>query len=88
MASRTHGQKYGTRHQQLRRRWARAVADGHVACWRCGLPIDPSDPWHLGHDDRDDTTYRGPEHVRCNTATASHRPPRRRPIEPHPGDIA
>jgi len=43
-------------------------------CWRpgCGKRIDPTD-WHLGHDDRDRSRYRGPECPSCNQATASRR---------------
>lgn len=83
----------GHEHQQLRKRWAPKVATGTVCCWRClanGKPelealIAPDEEWDLGHDDRDRTVYRGPEHRLCNRGTAAHRPPRKRPAEPHPG---
>jgi hypothetical protein len=60
---------YGRAHQLLRRRLAREVATGLGVCWRCGQPIDPGEPWDLGHDDIDRRRYRGPEHARCNRAT-------------------
>lgn len=60
---------YGVQHAAERARWAPLVATGTVACWRCGEPIPPDGPWDLGHlDDR--SGYGGPEHVRCNRATA------------------
>jgi hypothetical protein len=49
------------------------VAAGRVKCWRCGERIDPGSDWHLGHDDENRSRYRGPEHARCNTATAGRR---------------
>jgi hypothetical protein len=66
---------YGAEHRRLRKRWAREVARGGVACARCGRPIDPEEPFDLGHDDRDSSrsTYAGPEHVRCNRATSGRR---------------
>jgi len=63
---------YGWRHQNLRRRVKLEVVRRAV-CPRCGLPIDPGEPWDLGHDDHDRTIYAGPEHRRCNRATASRR---------------
>jgi hypothetical protein len=48
-------------------------------CWRCGGWVNPSIPWHLGHDDVDRSIYRGPEHRgrECpkggNTATSSRK---------------
>ncbi|MGE3140566.1 MAG: hypothetical protein AB7I08_02770 [Thermoleophilia bacterium] len=64
---------YGWVHQQVRARWAVSVATGRVCCARCGLPIEPGEPWDLGHDDHDRTRYSGPEHRACNRATAGRR---------------
>lgn len=60
---------YGTAHRKLREQVRPQVEAGHATCWRCGDPINPREPWDLGHDDQDRTQYRGPEHVRCNRAT-------------------
>jgi hypothetical protein len=68
---------YGWRHQQLRARVAQIVAAGRAVCWRCGRPIRPGARWDLGHDDHDRSLYRGPEHLRCNRATAGRG---RRPV--------
>lgn len=90
---------YGGEHRRLRAQWAPKVAAGTVRCARgaackqaelideqlVGGLIDPASTWDLGHDDRDRGRYLGPEHAECNRATMSHRPPRRRPDEPHPG---
>ncbi len=78
---------YGAAHQRLRGRWAPKVAAGLVNCWRCGKPIAPDDEWDLGHDDEDRSITRGPECLPCNRGTASRRPSRTRPAEPHPGLI-
>ena len=69
---------YGNAHQKLRKVWATKVDAGQVNCWRCGRWIRPGTPWDLGHDDRDRGRYRGPEHARCNRATATHNAKRKR----------
>jgi len=61
---------YGARHQALRKQLAPLVAEGGVACARCGEPIAAGTPWDLGHDDHDRSIYTGPEHAGCNRATA------------------
>lgn len=62
---------YGTKHQELRRRWQRIIDRTGAACWRCGAEIRRGDEWHLGHDDHDRTVYRGPECVLCNLRAAA-----------------
>lgn len=62
---------YGYEHKKLRKQIAPQVDAGGAKCWRCGLPISKGEPWDLGHDDDDRSRYRGPEHQRCNRATAS-----------------
>ncbi len=71
---------YGVAHQRERARWAPRVAAGAVACWRCQTPIDPNEPWDLGHNDEDRGKYNGPEHRKCNRGEPSRR--RARP-QPH-----
>ena len=61
---------YGTRHQQLRRKWSPKVAAGVVECWRWGELIHPYHLWDLGRIDGSKTEYAGPEHRRCNRATS------------------
>ncbi len=69
----TSARGYGNRHQALRKQWAPKVAAGEVLCARCGRPIVPGTPWDLGHSDTDRRFYTGPEHRRCNRATAGRR---------------
>lgn len=86
---------YGREHRRLRRKVARQVEAGEAYCWRCleegktkeQAWIPPGSDWHLGHDDRDRSIYRGAEHALCNVRTMAHRPPRKRPGEAHPGLI-
>src|SRR5262245_23231226 len=68
-------QGWGNQHQRARARLAPIVLAGQVRCWRCGDEILPGEPWDLGHDDHDRSQYRGPEHARCNRATAGRSAP-------------
>lgn len=64
---------YGREHQKLRKKVKVEVDGGNAYCWRCGRLISPHEDWDLGHDDDDRTKYMGPEHQRCNRATARHK---------------
>jgi hypothetical protein len=70
--ARTSDGGYGWDHQRLRESLRPAVEAGEVDCWRCGLRIEPGSLWDLGHDDRDRSVYRGPEHRGCNRAASAH----------------
>jgi len=63
-------QGYGADHFRRRKALIPLVATGQVQCARCFEFIAPGEPWDLGHDDVDRTRYSGPEHRRCNRATA------------------
>ena len=88
---------YGHKHQQLRKREERKVKAGLAYCWRCLSEgkskeeawIPPDSDWDLGHDDKDRSRYRGPEHAACNRRTSSRRTfiSRKRPERQHPGLI-
>jgi hypothetical protein len=61
---------YGPAYRKVRKDYAATVDAGLVDCWRCGHRIEAGSKWHLGHVDGDPTRIAGPEHVRCNCATA------------------
>lgn len=61
---------YGAAHRAERKRWETLVQAGGVYCARqgpkcTGQPIDPDQPWDLGHND-DRTQWTGPECIPCN----------------------
>lgn len=64
--------KYNMRHRRRRAIAAVRVSKGEGVCWRCGLPIDPDEPWELGHDD-DGLEHRSEEHRFCNRSAAGKR---------------
>lgn len=89
-----HNARYGAAHRRLRGMWKHRIKQGGVTCWRCGeqLPADiPDNAWDLGHDDKDRSKYRGPEHsAGCNRsaagkASALKRRGHLRPTPRHPG---
>lgn len=61
---------YDATHTRLRKQWVPIVAAGAVHCTRCHQLITKGQAWDLGHDDDDRSAYTGPEHARCNRATA------------------
>jgi hypothetical protein len=72
--AKTSARGYGWSHQKERGRWAKRVAGGEAICARCRRPILPGQSWDLGHvDGTERTVYSGPEHARCNRATATHK---------------
>lgn len=65
---------YDAAHDRLRAAWQARIDAGEVIyCWRCTTTRITGRRWHLGHDDHDRSTYRGPECVPCSTATAGRR---------------
>jgi len=85
----------------LRDWWERKVSTGTIRCARgagckhaetvdgrlVGGLILPGQAWDLGHDDRNRSSYTGPEHAECNRSTHGRGGSRRRPAERHPGMI-
>lgn len=71
MPRRERGQRYGYKHQQLRKAWERRGVVGHT-CAKCGRPIEQGQAWDLGHTD-DGRGYTGPEHERCNRVDGARR---------------
>lgn len=65
--TRTHGQRYGRRHQDARQRFLDKFNDGDL-CNRCLQPMHSWQPLALDHDDDDPTRYRGLAHASCNNA--------------------
>src|SRR5215471_14288220 len=65
--------RYDWQHQQRRAAFAPIVLAGGALCARCHEPILPGEPWDMGHVDGDPSRYSGPEHRRCNRATAARR---------------
>jgi hypothetical protein len=73
MKRKTTARGYGWKHQQERRKWARAVAAAEALWW-----FDSSRrALGLGHSD-DRTYYTGPEHRRCNVGAPNRARARRR----------
>ena len=66
----------GRRDQAARAALAPLVESGRAKCWRCGEPINPTDPWDAGH--LDDLALGGapggerqPEHRSCNRSAGA-----------------
>jgi hypothetical protein len=63
------------------RRIAPLVASGRVPCASCGELIKSGEPWHLDHDDLDQSKYLGVSHVHYNCRTSAHRVERKVSLE-------
>jgi hypothetical protein len=75
-----HNDRYGHNHRRLRKQIKALVDAGRANCWRCGEPIEAGTDWDLGHADHTEPgarlpRYMGPEHQRCNRATAGRNKP-------------
>lgn len=68
----TTNRRYGRAHRTERQAWAPTVATGTVHCWRCDEPINPDEPWDLGHRDNQPSH---PEHTHCNRSDGGQRNP-------------
>jgi hypothetical protein len=55
---------YGSAHRAERTDWQRLIDKGGIDCRRCGKPIQPGEPFDLGHP-----APKAPEHVACNRST-------------------
>ena len=75
--------RYAQAHRAKRKALSPVVSTGLAKCARCHEPILPGEPWDLGHVDGDGLRYAGPEHRRCNRATARHRKERELQLEEH-----
>ena len=64
--------RYGAAHRRLRTQVGVAVAAGRASCSRCGLAIEPGEPFDLDHAD-DGSGYLGVAHSSCNRAVPSLR---------------
>ena len=83
-AERARRVRYTSSEYRAAERALKAEVDaGRGFCWRCGGWIDPSvrvrrgrrlvRAWHVGHDDRDQSLIRGPEHEKCNLPAAARK---------------
>lgn len=64
---------YNAEYRRQRTLARQQVDQGGVTCWRCRQPINPGEPFDLGHDDNNRDIIRGPEHPKCNRATNTRR---------------
>jgi hypothetical protein len=56
-------------HQVWKEAWRPHVEAGGILCWRCRKPLNPADPWDLGHDEQHPSRPAHPEHILCNRGT-------------------
>ena len=63
------------RDKRARAHLAPIVASGLAVCWRCTEPIDPTEPWDVGHLEDlalgGDPDLVAPEHRYCNRAAGA-----------------